>query len=165
MAHPVTTLLSGEFDRFLFEPIGKDSNGLPLTVASALARMDLDAWQEAATLAALPAETAVRKLTDLFGASPDQTLMEPNRAKLVTRLIALLPAPKRSNASSQSISGSADTFIHSRAHTRAVLFTLYLLALLSLPFVFSLRNSPTLGGPAMESTSRADAARPPDSDQ
>src|SRR5689334_14126813 len=100
-------LLRGDFDRFLFEPVGRDQNGMPLSVASTLARMDLDAWQEAARLAALPAAKAVEKLTALFGASPDQSLMEPNRAALVTRLIALLPPSAGPEARSPLISTSS----------------------------------------------------------
>lgn len=154
MARTVSSApLSGDFDRFLFEPIGEDRNGMPFNVASALARMDLDAWQEAATLAALPAETAVKKLTALFGASPDQSLMEPNRATLVTRLIALLPSPERLNGRSQPISARSGGFTLSRAGMRAIVVAVYLLALLISQFVLSRGDAPALGGPALESNS------------
>ena len=45
--------LGSEFDDFLFAPIGEERNGMPLSVVSALARSDLDPWQEAAQLARL----------------------------------------------------------------------------------------------------------------
>ena len=145
--------LSGDFDRFLFEPIGQDRNGMPLSVASALARMDLDAWQEAATLVALPAETAVKKLTALLDTIPDQSLMELNRPALVTRLIALLPSPARSNSPSPPIAASAGAFALPRVSKKAILFTLGFLVLLISQFAMSLPDSPTLGGPPTGSTS------------
>lgn len=145
-------LLSGDFDRFLFEPIGRDQNGMPLSVASTLARMGLDAWQEAATLAALPADSAVEKLTALFGASSDQSLMEPNRVTLVTRLIALLPPPVGTDAPSPMISTSSSRVPYSRARMSALFFVVaYLVVLLISQFVSSRRDSPTLGGPTVES--------------
>ena len=43
--------LGSEFDDFLYAPIGEDRNGMLLSVLSALARLDIDPWQEAAKLA------------------------------------------------------------------------------------------------------------------
>ena len=43
-----------EFDDFLYAPIGADEGEMPLSVLSALARSDLDPWQEAAELSDLP---------------------------------------------------------------------------------------------------------------
>jgi hypothetical protein len=36
-----------EYDDFLFASMGEDRNGLPLSVLSALARLDVDPWEEA----------------------------------------------------------------------------------------------------------------------
>jgi hypothetical protein len=60
------SVLGAEFDDFLFAPIGKDRNGTPLSVLSALARLDIDPWQEADKLSQLPGETAVQRLTSLI---------------------------------------------------------------------------------------------------
>jgi hypothetical protein len=43
-----------EFDDFLYAAIGADRNESPLSVLSALARLNLDPWQEAAELSELP---------------------------------------------------------------------------------------------------------------
>jgi len=43
--------LGSEFGIFLFAPIGKDRDGMLLSVVSALARLDVDPWQEADELA------------------------------------------------------------------------------------------------------------------
>ena len=53
--------LGTEFDDFLFAPIVEDRNDMPLSVLSALARLDIDPWQEADKLARLPGETATQR--------------------------------------------------------------------------------------------------------
>ena len=42
-----------DFDEFLYAPIGADASGNPVTLLSALARLDMDPWEEAANLARL----------------------------------------------------------------------------------------------------------------
>jgi hypothetical protein len=86
--------LGSEFDDFLFSSIGEDRNGLTLSVASMLARLNLDPWHEAASFAGLSVATAIQKLTLLIAALPDQAFKQLDPAALATRLIALLP-PKR----------------------------------------------------------------------
>ena len=83
--------LGPEFENFLFAPIGEDRNGMLLSVLSALARLDIDPWQEAAQLAALPGETATRRLSSLIAALPDGPSAHPDPATDAARLIALLP--------------------------------------------------------------------------
>ena len=54
MANPASVAnLGSEFDAFLFAPIGEEKNGMLLSVVSALARLNIDPWQEAANLATL----------------------------------------------------------------------------------------------------------------
>jgi hypothetical protein len=83
--------LGSEFDKFLFAPLGEDENGLPLSVVTLLARIDLDPWQEAGDLAALPLEAAARRLTCLLGAPMGPVLQQANSETMVLRLLALLP--------------------------------------------------------------------------
>jgi hypothetical protein len=83
--------LGSEFNAFLFSPIGDDRNGMPLSVVSLLARCDLDPWQEAASLAEMPTDTATRRLESLIRALPDQPLTLPDSGAVADRLIALLP--------------------------------------------------------------------------
>ena len=90
--------LSSEFDDFLFAPIGEDRNGMLLSVLSALARLDIDPWQEAAQLAGLPGETAAQRLASLIATLPDQSSAHPDPATIAVRLIALLPCPARPNS-------------------------------------------------------------------
>src|SRR5665213_2108083 len=86
----LASVLAPEFDDFLFAPIGEERNGMPLSVVSALARLDVDPWQEAANLAELPRTTATRRLTSLIATLPDKptTNLAPgaNAASLIARL-------------------------------------------------------------------------------
>jgi hypothetical protein len=83
--------LSPDFNDFLFGSISEDKHGMPLSVLSALARMNVDPWQEAAELAALPREAAIQRLTHLIAALPGGTSAHPGPATNVAGLIALLP--------------------------------------------------------------------------
>lgn len=83
--------LGSEFNDFLFALVGEDRNGMPLSVVSVLARRDLDPWVEAASLADLPAETAVRKLASWLDALSDPALKPTSPDTRAVRLIALLP--------------------------------------------------------------------------
>lgn len=85
--------LGSEFDDFLFAPIGEDRNGMLLSVLSALARLDIDPWQEAAKLAGLPEESATQRLASLIAELPDEPAAHPGPATIAARLIALLPHP------------------------------------------------------------------------
>jgi hypothetical protein len=88
-----------EFNDFLFVPIGEGKDGMPLSVLSALARLEVDPWQEAAKLARLPEETAVQRMASLILALPDKPLEDP--ATIAVRLVALLPDGVRSHAPSR----------------------------------------------------------------
>src|SRR5271165_3171433 len=57
----LSPLIGPEFDEFLGAPIGEDRNGTGLSVLSALARLDVDPWQEATSLARMPREAAGRR--------------------------------------------------------------------------------------------------------
>ncbi len=83
--------IGSEFDKFLFAPIGEDRNGLQLSVVSLLARMNLDPWQEAGTLAGLSTEAAATRLASSLDTLTDPNLRLTNPRPLVLRLLALLP--------------------------------------------------------------------------
>lgn len=62
-----------------------------LSVVSALARLDLNPWQEAAELAGLPGAPATKRLASLLAALPDRPSPHPDPGTIAARLIALLP--------------------------------------------------------------------------
>lgn len=89
-----THRLGREFDRFLYASVGDDHNGMPLTVLSALARMDVDPWEEASKLTKLPRASAVTQLTSLLGALRDGPVADLDPASIAAPLIALLPGTR-----------------------------------------------------------------------
>ena len=96
MSHaPLAPLIGPEFGPFLFASIGDDRNGKLLSVLSMLARLDIDPWQEAASLARMSKETATARLTALIGALPDEPTAGVPIESVAGDLVALLP---RTNA-------------------------------------------------------------------
>jgi hypothetical protein len=92
MTHsPSTTGLGQAYNAFLFASLTTDDSGAaPLSTVSALARLDLDPWREAAELTRLSQATATRRLAALLArASGGQPLPDPEA--VAVRLVALLP--------------------------------------------------------------------------
>jgi len=87
----LASALGSEFNDFLFAPIGNDRNDMPLSVLSALARLDVDPWQEAAALARLPRETAAQRLASSIASLPEWSSAHLEHGTIAARLIALLP--------------------------------------------------------------------------
>jgi hypothetical protein len=56
------SLLHSDLNDFLFASVGDQQNGMPLSVISALTRLGVDPWEEAARLAALPKVLAAEAL-------------------------------------------------------------------------------------------------------
>ena len=94
MAHPaVASVPRSQFEGFLLASIGEDSNdnGMQLSVLSALARQNVDPWEEAASLSSLPSHKATQRLTSLIAALPEGHSTRPDPGVNAARLIALLP--------------------------------------------------------------------------
>lgn len=101
-------ILDPEFDNFLFAPIGEEINGLLLRVVSALARLGMDPWDEAANLAGFPRLAATERLTDFIAALSDRPAMELETSEIAAGLIArLLPQPAASVRVEQQHAGVA----------------------------------------------------------
>ena len=75
----------------MFAPIGDDSNGIPLSLASALARQDIDTWREAASLAKLPLAIATTRLEALIAAVPNRSSEGPGPGAIAARQMIFLP--------------------------------------------------------------------------
>lgn len=83
--------MNPEFDQFLFAPISEETNGMSTSVISALARLNIDPWQEAARLSELPKEGAAAALCQLIDRLPGDRREQSDTQKITTRLIGLLP--------------------------------------------------------------------------
>jgi hypothetical protein len=99
-----------------------------LSVLSALARLDIDPWREAAELAQMPREIANQRLTSLLARLPDGpwTRLEP--WAIAARLTALLPRGADSSAVSSETLPGAGAVLNSRAFIDVVLVNLLLMA-------------------------------------
>jgi hypothetical protein len=79
------------YNDFLFAPIGDEPGGMRLSVLSALARSDVDPWEEAARLATLSSPDAQRNLALRLDPFLDKQRGPAAAESLAARLVALLP--------------------------------------------------------------------------
>jgi hypothetical protein len=114
--------LGSEFDEFLFTPLGEDRNGLPLSVISLFARMNMDPWQEAENLATLSADAAAKRLAQSLETLTDPALRPDNPGERVQRLLALLPAHATTAVEAPLQAASAVTAPDPGARIRKILF-------------------------------------------
>jgi hypothetical protein len=87
--------LGQEYNAFLYATISVDANGSAVSVLSAMARLNLDPWQESKALAQLSASAAARRLASLIAAVPGGPSSLDAVAPGVDRLVKLLPARAR----------------------------------------------------------------------
>jgi hypothetical protein len=126
-----------EYDDFLLASMGEDRNGLPLNVLSALARLDIDPWEEAARLARLPLDAATLKLTSLITALPVGSSARANPETTAHRLVALLrPQPARETPSPGATRRTVVT------QSRVVAFVFYYLVAMALLMAGQLITGP-----------------------
>ena len=97
------TLHHSDLGEFLNAPVWEDMNGTSLSVLSALARLDIDPWAEAARLAALPRGTAASALTAILHRLPGRQPEASDAITIAARLVRLLPE----GGSATSINGDA----------------------------------------------------------
>ena len=89
----LSPLIEPEFDKFLGASIGEDRNGTGLSVLSAFARLNVDPWQEATSLARMPSDAAAARLTELIEALP-RAPADAIPSRMIADLVALLPKGK-----------------------------------------------------------------------
>jgi hypothetical protein len=80
-----------EFDDFLYAAIGSDKDEMPLSVLSALARLNIDPWEEAAELSELPKSPAIQRLASLITQLQGGRWTQADSRTIAVRLIELLP--------------------------------------------------------------------------
>lgn len=80
-----------QFEPFLHAPLGEDRRGSSVTVLSMLARLGVDPWSEASELSRLPAAAARQRLEALMTRFHDVPTPDPDRSRIVSGLLALLP--------------------------------------------------------------------------
>ncbi|MET0167360.1 MAG: hypothetical protein ABW318_20440 [Vicinamibacterales bacterium] len=95
-----TFFIDTEFNDFLYAPVGAEENKMTLSVLSALSRLNVDPWLEAAELSELPKDTAARRLASLITRLPGGRWTQADCEAIANRLIELLPHGSRSKVPS-----------------------------------------------------------------
>jgi hypothetical protein len=88
------SVLSPKYDAFLFAVICEDDNGTQISVLSALTRMDVDPWEEAACLDRMAGTRARKRFVAVLDKISGQNWNGPQKEELASRLIGLLPSFK-----------------------------------------------------------------------
>jgi len=83
--------LRPDLDRFLFATVGDEIDGIPLSVISAMTRLDLDPWQESGRLSSLSNRKTVEQLARLIAELPGLFRPLDEARQIADRLIQLLP--------------------------------------------------------------------------
>ena len=159
------SVLGSEFDNFLFASIGEDRNDMPLSVLSALARLDIDPWLEAAELAQLPRETATQRLALSIAALPDGPSARLEHGTIAARLIALLPRQASFNIPSRGTLPNAEDVTKFRAGM--YMYAVFIIITMAVQWLVTSRQTPaqvdTTHAPASSTVSPD--VRPPYSGQ
>ena len=80
-----------DLQEFLFAPIWDERNGTPLSILSALARLGMDPWGEAARLAEMPRAAAVSALAAILARLPRSEPEVSDYSGISERLVQFLP--------------------------------------------------------------------------
>ena len=80
-----------DLQEFLFAPVWEENNGTPLSILSALARLGMDPWGEAARLAEMPRAAAVSALAAILARLPRSEPEVPDYSGISERLVQFLP--------------------------------------------------------------------------
>lgn len=125
----VFALANTGLDAFLRGEVGTELNGSTLTILSALARLELDPWVEAARWARLPRAASIDNLAGLIAQMPlcPQSLSEARGT--AARLTRLLP-------------GQTKTPVRGKKNSALPVIALVSGICLALAFAFVLNNIP-----------------------
>jgi len=135
-----------EFRPFLHTQLWEENNGMRLSILSALARLDLDPWDEAAALAQLPRETASRRLSERLQGLPGAPASPIAYAPVYHRALDLLPV---SSVASPADAGGALTDTGSRAKRRLTIELIFFAAMLASIVMTVAQASHTRAAPAL----------------
>jgi hypothetical protein len=80
-----------DLQEFLFAQVWEENNGTPLSILSALARLGMDPWGEAARLAEMPRGAAVSALAVILARLPRSEPEVPDYSGISERLVQFLP--------------------------------------------------------------------------
>ncbi|TMJ67741.1 MAG: hypothetical protein E6G83_06790 [Alphaproteobacteria bacterium] len=100
------SLLHSDLNDFLFASVGEEQNGVTLSVVSALTRLGLDPWEQAARLTPLPKARAAEALATLIARLPIRRTLSSDDLVISQRLVELLPDQKPAPLQGQERAGA-----------------------------------------------------------
>jgi len=118
---------------------------MPLSVVSALARLDVDPWEEAARLAAMPGEAATQRLSALIASLPAEPATDPERRTTAARLVALLPQRLVAAGSKAKNAPRTEATRKSPAVAYAIYYVIFVLFILLSQWLIGSRQPPVAG--------------------
>jgi hypothetical protein len=140
--------VTSRYENFLFAPICDEPGGMRLSVLSALARMNVDPWEEAARLAKLSTPDAERTLISTLNLFPGKRQRSAETEFLAARLIALLPK------AGQATTAKVATIAGARAQ-RNINWLVWLCFAIALSFLLPHQHATTTSAEDAGSTSTA----------
>ena len=139
---PEYSLGHSAYNGFLHAEVGEEANGVRLTVLTALTRLGIDPWQEAARLADLPRDVAITALAAAIARLPEGNWKVADAEAIATRLAGLLPGHSSAAIAQpqprapDSGSGAAPAAASSRPKATRSTWLLWGVAALILYFLF-----------------------------
>ena len=113
---------------------------MQLSLLSAMARLDVDPWQEAAELAQLPGDTAAQRLASLIAALPNGPSPHQEPGAIAARLLTLLPRVGSSRVSPRALQYGAGDTVGSRGTIYA--YVVLMVILLGAQFILASGQPP-----------------------
>lgn len=140
--------VTSRYENFLFAPICDEPGGMRLSVLSALARMNVDPWEEAARLATLSTPDAQKTLVSTLNLFPGKRQRSAETEILAAQLVALLPKADETRTS------KAATFARGRAQ-RNNYWLVWLCFAIAMSFLSPHQHATTTSAGDSASTSNA----------
>ena len=126
-----------------------------LSVLSALARMNVDPWEEATRLAAMPKAIAERTLLSILDLVSDRSWKSPEAAAVAARLVRLLPRPGEAAAIAAIATANVATGIAKGPAHRANYWWLWLVFWVAMSFMMPHHQTTTTNANTATSESGA----------
>jgi hypothetical protein len=147
------SLINSEYNDFLYAPIGDEGNGMTLSVISALTRLNIDPWLEAARLSVLSKEDASQALAPIIARLPGGQWALADAPEIAGRLAALLP--RHDGASPAKVAAAIGP---GRANYPTLFLLLYFVCSMAASYVMATQHpSPPTSGSAATDISGADS--------
>jgi hypothetical protein len=147
--------LNAIYEEFLFASVCEDANGMRLSVISALARTNVDPWEEASRLAAMPKAIAEKTLLSILDLVSGRCWQSPEAAAIAARLVRLLPQSGEAGFMAGAGTVNAEPGIAKVLNLQKNYWWLWVAMALAMSFITPHHQAGTSSAPAVASESGA----------